>query len=172
MQQVEWKKLLIVVALLLIVGSFANRYFDQRDKREPSVMSATASTPPLQVVSSSQSSEGVTEEQLTPQFAAKLKEYGASRISAKLEALARQAGVAYLQPKIVSESTVIQAQGKNIVLIRYQINSAARAVEALGISGSNLHRVMCTRESLEDISVSVGACAQKIKEIHGVTIGG
>ena len=123
-------------------------------------------------MSSSQSSEGVTATQLTPQLAAKLEEYGASGIAAKLAALAKQTGASYSTPRITTESTVIQTRGKTLIVVRYQIGAAARAVEAIGISGPNLQRVMCTRDSLDEILLTVGPCAEKTQEVHGVVIGG
>ena len=171
MQQVDWKKFFGVVVVLLLLGNFANSYYERRDRQASTAVPIPGTTPPLRVMSSSQSSDGVTAAQLTPQLAAKLEEYGTSRIAAKLAAMATQAGASHPTPKITAESTVIQTQGKTLIVIRYQINAAARAVEAIGISGQNLRRVMCTRDSLEEILLTIGPCAEKILEVHGVAIG-
>jgi hypothetical protein len=125
----------------------------------------------LQVVVTRQLSEGLSERDFTPELAQAIKEHAISRITTKLQALARESGASSTRPNIQSESTVIEAQGKKLVVIRYQINSVSRGLEILGISGTTLNRVLCARDSLEEILITSGPCATKIKEIHGVTIG-
>lgn len=126
----------------------------------------------LLVLSSTQSADGVAESDLTPQLASAWEKHGAGRIAAKLEAMAKQAGVSLPPPQIKSESTVVEAQGKRLAIIRYEINATARAIEVIGISGPNLDRVMCTRETLDEIFLTIGPCAQKVKTVHGFSIGG
>lgn len=172
MQQIEWKKFFVAFAVLVLVGNFANSYYERRDRQASLIPLAAPATPEVRVTSSSQSSDGVTAAQLTPELASRLEQYGANTISAKLVAMAKQTGAPSITPKVATESTVIQTQGKTLVVIRYQINGVTRAVETIGIAGSDLQRVMCTRDSLDGIPLTVGPCAKKIQEVHGVAVGG
>lgn len=171
MQGVDWKKFILVVAALWLMGTITNNYYASRDRiaAQPHPI-AQIVAPELRVISSSQSADGVTEKDLTPQLADAMGKYGVERLTAKMGAMAKQAGVT-ATPKISSEPTVIQTQGKKLVVIRYLFNDSARGIEIIGISGLNLDRVMCTRESLDEILIASGACAQKIQEIYGVKIG-
>ncbi len=90
---------------------------------------------------------------------------------AKLGAIAKDAGVPSPEARIQSESTVVETQGKKLVIVRYEINSTSRGVEILSITGPTLNRVMCARDSLEEILLVSGPCATKIQEVHGVRIG-
>lgn len=173
MQGVDWKKFLFVVVAFLLIGNLLANYFRQRDREASSP--ASASTPvstQLRVLSSTQSADGVSESDLTPQLASALEKHGAGRIAAKLEALAKQAGAPAIPPQIQSESVIVQTQKKKLAIIRYEINRTARAVEVIGISGADLNRVMCTRDTFEEILLTTGPCAEKIREVHGVRIGG
>lgn len=171
MQGVDWKWFLLVAAAVLLIGNLSATYFEQRDRgATPPATAATKSSAEMQVLSSTQSSDGATEADLTPQFANALEKHGVSRIASTLEATAKQAGVSMPPAQIHSESTVVQSQGKKLVIVRYEIGSTARAVEVIGISGANAYRVMCTREALDAIPLTTGPCAQKVKEVHGVSI--
>lgn len=171
MQGVDWKKFFLVAVAILLIGNLSSNFLKRRDH---SAMPPATSTKPsleLRVLSSTQTADGATEADLTPQFASALEKHGVSRIAATLEATAKQAGTSLPPTQIHSESTVVQTQGKKLIIIRYEINSTARAIEVVGISGPNADRVMCTREALDEILLNTGPCAQKVKEVHGVSIG-
>lgn len=172
MHGIAWKKFLLAAAAFILIGNLLANYFQQRDRKHTRTTALTGSSPELRVVSSTQSADGVTNADLTPQLVSALEMHGAGRIAAKLEAMAQQTGTPAPPPQIKSESVVIESQGKRLAVIRYEINATSRAVEVLGISGPNLDRVMCARESLEEILLTTGECAQKVKAVHGVTIGG
>lgn len=168
MQNVDWKKFLFVAAVLLVGANLAGTFLGSR---APSTQ-APAAPPELRVLVSSQPSEGVTETDLSPQLAQAFENYAVSRIRSKLVAMAKEAGAASPQPSIRSESVVLQTQGKKLVVARYEINNTSRAVEVWGISGATIQRVMCTRDSLDEILLTSGPCGAKIQEVHGVRIGG
>lgn len=171
MQTVDWKKF-VLAGLALTVGlSLLGRFMGQTENASQ-VQQVHVAPSVVRVVASSQSSDGVTEANLTPDFAKALETHAVSRISAKLGAAAKDAGVASSEARIQSESTVVETQGKKLVIIKYKINSTSRGVEILGISGPTLNRVMCARDSLEEILLVSGPCATKIQEVHGIRIGG
>ncbi len=173
MQGVDWKRFFAVVVALLLLGNLANNYYERRDRLASEPPSTVRSAiPELRVMSSSQSADGVSDADITPQFADALGKYGEGRLAMKFEAMDKQAGISAPSPQIRSESTVVKAQGKSLAIIRYEINGAGRAVDIVGISGKNLDRVMCTRGNLDEILIATGPCAQKIQEVHGVKIGG
>ena len=171
MQYIDWKRIGLVVFVLVVLGNLANNYYDRRDRLAVEhARSIQNSLPELRVLSSSQSSDGVSEGDLTPQLADQMAKYGASRLASKFEEIYRQSGTLSSAPKILSDATVVKVQEKTLIIVRYDINASAKAVEIFGVSGLNLDRVMCTRESLDDILITSGPCAQKILEIHGVTL--
>jgi len=166
MNQVDWKKFALIAIVALVGAKLVGTYMG----RAATVQSPSAPTPLLHVTASTQTADGVTDSDLSPQVAQALERYGVSRISANLEAMAKQSGVQSPMP-VSSGSVVIDTQGKHLVVIRYEIGSSARAVEIVGIAGPDLKRVMCTRDTLEEILLTSGPCADKIREVHGVKIG-
>jgi hypothetical protein len=173
MQDIGWKKFLLVAVAVTVGANLAGKFLGRiASDRESQRAAGPITIPQLQVVSSSQSADGVTEQDLSPQLAEGIARHGVSRITAKLEAMAKQSGLELPTPRIHSESTVIQTKGRKLAIIRYEINAATRAVEIIGISGSLLNRVMCTRDSLDEILITSGPCADKIHEVFGVKIGG
>ena len=173
MHQVDWKKFILVAIMVLVAANLAGSFLGRavNTAQAPSTP-ASVGSPELRVAAASQTSDGVTDADLSPQLAQALEKYGVGRISAKLEAMATQAGVQSSQPNIRSESTVINTEGKHLVIIRYEIDSRSKLVEIMGIAGPNTHRVMCARDNLEEILLTSGPCAEKIREVHGVKIGG
>ena len=173
MQEIDWKKFLLIAVAVIIGANLAGNFFGRIvSDSGPQRAAGPVAVPQLQVVSSSQSADGVTEQDFSPQLAEAIARHGVSRITAELEAMAKQSGLKLPTPRIHSESTVIQTKGRKLAIIRYEINAATRAVEIIGISGSLLHRVMCTRDSLDEILITSGPCAEKIHEVYGVRIGG
>lgn len=171
MQTVDWKKF-VLAALALTVGLSLLGRFMAETENAGQVQQAQVAPQVVRVVASSQPSEGATDANLTPDFARALEKHAVARIGSKLEAAAKHAGNASPEANIQSESTVVETQGKKLVVIRYEIDSTSRGVEILGISGPTLNRVMCARDSLEEILLVSGPCATKIQEVHGVRIGG
>lgn len=170
MQGVDWKPAVLVTAGLLIVGNSLSSYYSSRDAA-PRPRTLARPTAELQVISSSQSADGATEADFNATTAANLERYAAGRIAAKLDALAKQAGLSLPSPQIRTESTVVKVLDRRLIVIRYEINSSSRGVEVLGITGANLNRVVCARETLDEILISAGPCADKIREVHGVDFG-
>lgn len=168
----DWKRVALVAFALIVFGNLANRYFEQRDGSSQVLPPpALQAVPELRVLSTSQSSEGVKESDFSPQLADKMAEYGAGRISAKIEAIYKQQGGAVKAPKIDSTATVVKSQERTLIVVRYEIEAKARSVEVIGVSGGDLHRVTCTRDSLEEILITSGPCAQKIVEVFNVKVG-
>lgn len=172
MQGVEWKRFALAAIAIIVIGNLANKYFDRRDQlatEQPQSIQAT--NPELRILASSQSADGVEDTDFTPQLADEMAKYGVGRLTSKMEAIHNKAGGKFPPPQIWANATVVNANGKTLVIVRYEINAAAKAVEVLGVSGPNLDRVMCTRESMEEILITSGPCAQKLLEIHGVRLG-
>ena len=172
MQGLDWKKFAFAAFAVVLLGNLANNYYDRRDRlaSEQSNLAKPAASA-LQVLASSQSSDGAKESDFSPRLADEMAKYGVGRLTAKLEAIYIQNGVSLPRPQITGDAIVVKTQGRSFVIVRYEINAAARALEVFGISGANLNRVMCSRESIEEILITSGPCAQKILEIHGVKFG-
>ena len=172
MQNTDWKRFFLVAALILITANLAGTFLGRAvNQREAQGAAEAPIRPELRVMTSSQSSDGARQEDFTPQLAEVMEKYTVGRLTAKLEAKAKEAGMKLPPPIIRSESTVFETQGKRLVIVRLEINSTARAVEVLGIDGPTLNRVMCVRESLDEILIASGPCGEKIREVHGVKIG-
>lgn len=173
MQNVNWKKFAVTAVVVLVVANLAGNFLGRTVSEREAASSTTATvSPPLRVVASSQSSDGAKPEDISPQLAEALANHVSERLKTKLEAQAKQAGQRFSPPTIRSESTVVDVQGKKLIVNRYEINSASRIVEILSITGPTLHRVMCTRDSLDEILVASGPCGEKVLEVHGVKLGG
>jgi hypothetical protein len=173
MQNVDWKKFVLAAVVVLVTANLAGTFLGRSaNQREAASSTAPSAPPPLRVVASSQSSDGARPEDISPQLAEALAKHVSERLKVKLEAQAKQAGQPFSPPTIRSESTVIDAQGKKLIVNRYEINAASRMVEIIGIAGPTLHRVVCTRDSPDQILVASGPCGEKIREVHGVKLGG
>ena len=171
-QNVDWKKFALTAVVLTLGASLLGRFIGQEPPHQGQQAQVQPARLQVRVVASSQSSEGATEANLTPEFAQALEKHAVAQIGVKLQAVAKEAGIASPEARIQSNSTIVETQGKKLVVIRYEINSSSRGVEVLGIAGPTLNSVMCVRDSLEEILLTSGPCAAKIQEVHDVHIGG
>jgi hypothetical protein len=175
MQKVKWSGFIAtasILMLLFVMGRQAGSWADDPDSDGRQVSSSPRAVQPLKVFVSSSSAEGVGEAQLTPAVAAALERHVVGGVSEKLRGLARQRGVVGYEPTISSSSVLIETQGRKLVVIKMEIDANSRTVVVAGIDGDTLHRVFCARDSLDEIFLTNGACAEKIQAIHGVRLSG
>lgn len=162
--KINWKPFFLVSLLLIIVGS----WYGSRDRE---VLVSPLKDAELRVFVISEPSNGITEADLTPQFAKAMATHLVQKITAQMETAIKQAAIAAPSPKIRADAAVIKTQGKSLVVIELVNNEQSRAVEIIGISDKTMSRVQCGRKNLDEISLAAGPCAQKILEIHGVNFG-
>lgn len=176
MGKVDWRGFIAVAIALVVLGNYLADRNGPTSRVTPVLdepaggQTGAPSTAPLQVLASAQSSDGATDADLSPALADKIGLHGASRMQTHIDSRAAQPGVKQPAARVTSSATVIDVSGKKLIVIRYDFNGPSKAVEILSIKGSELHRVMCMRDSLEPIALTNGPCADKILAVHGVAL--
>ena len=169
MQNIEWKKMLLVVFVLIVGTAIVDYLVLKKGAGRPGSLEPS-NKQELRTIVTSQSADGVTDDQLTQEVAVAWERYAADRIASKTTAIAKERDIKGSIPSIKSESVVIQTKNRRLIVVRMLINETARSVEILGIQGETLLRVMCVRESLDEILLTTGSCADQIHETFGVRL--
>lgn len=134
----------------------------ERAKGDPSPPVATAAG--LQVMTSEQDAEGVTEADLTPAYAQSFAAYTAAR-SAEL---AKQHASEPL-PALTSAGTIITIDGKRLALARTMAEGQVIALTILGIQGTSAIRVACVAMDDTPVQLTSPQCRQAIEQAYGVS---
>ena len=137
----------------------------------PSAPNSVSATGEIYTAATRQSAEGVTEGQMDSAFIERLGEWIAERnYSNAVASQAKESGVIIERP--TPESVVVEAGGRRFGIIRLRSQGFAPAVTIVGIDGQEMIRVTCVSRIVQDVAVSRGPCADKIKEAFGVSISG
>lgn len=175
MKRISWKFVLALLIGIPIVNIFAEQigrgaaaWFNEREARAKKTSSPA---PAIQTLVSSQDAEGVTQQQMDLDFLRNLEVYTVQRATAKTNEKLAAAGHPDMKVRFTSEATYVESGPIKLALIRLSA-TGARSIFIAGIVGRELKRVLCWRESEESIPVASGPCADKIREVFGVSFGG
>lgn len=171
----SWKTVLLLLLAIPIVSLVA-RYAggsaaEAINAREAEAARLARSSAVIRTVSSSQDAEGVTQDQMSIDFLHNFESYAVERIKVKAEDYLASIGRPNDQVNLSSEATYVLSGAVKLAVIRIS-DAGSRQVLIAGIVGKELRRVICVRDSVEDIPLSYGPCAEKVKEVFGVGIGG
>lgn len=175
MKNLRWKVVVLLLLAIPIVnfvgGRIGQRAAEVVNAREAAVVRSAPAHASIRTVSSSQDAEGVTQEQMSIEFLRNFENYTVERAKVKAKEYLASIGRPNDQVSLSSEATYVQSGAVKLAVLRIS-DPASRQVLIAGIVGRELRRVVCVRESVADIPISYGACAEKVKEVFGVTIGG
>jgi hypothetical protein len=127
---------------------------------------------PVVAATTAQTSEGLTEADLSQAVLEKLENW-------MVETMLKKGMNAYsemgynpqdFKPKISADSVYMVVRGRKLAVIRINMDNAARSVTIMGIKGSELLRVSCIRSSNRDIPVWSGECGNEVQKTFGVSI--
>lgn len=122
-------------------------------------------------LSSIQSSDGMTQEDMTPEFLGWLEQNTKERIRHHASAYLKSIGSKNINIEIRASSVYVVADSHKLAVTR--INAAGGSqVHIFGINGKEAIRVACVHGLPDPIPISYGKCAEKIYESFGVKING
>ncbi|MDO8282471.1 MAG: hypothetical protein Q7U10_07595 [Thermodesulfovibrionia bacterium] len=127
---------------------------------------------PVVAITTTQSSEGITEADLDQAVLANLETWVMDTILKKGKDSYADMGYdpENFKPQISASSAYVTTGDKKLAIIKVDIDNSVRSVTIIGLEGSELHRVSCIREGSRDIPVWSGECGTEIKKTHGVSI--
>ena len=121
------------------------------------------------VSSSSQDSEGITQDNLNMVFLNNFEAYQVERIKENAKKnLKPKIGK---MPEIKSNSNYFEKDGKKLAIIRIETfleNKRGYIVVVLGIKRNELKRVMCIHDN--EISITTGKCSEQIEKTFGIKL--
>lgn len=165
----------IVTILMLLFGTVAQLYVRGSAARPTAqqVAPSNVQRPGVDVVTAvaTQSSEGVTEADLDQQGLMRLQDWVVNMTVEKTALVSGDSEfdtVAFTQ-SLSPQSVYITVAGKKFAVTKMS-PPGARLVSIIGISGDELIRVVCVRDSPEEIVVLSGACGQEISRSFQLTL--
>lgn len=173
-------KINLKFVLLFVAAFFAVKYIggylgrtaaDGINAKEAESAHPIPTSQEIQIIVSSQDSEGITQVQMDIDFLKNLEAYARERIKAKAREYLASIGQADTPVEMTSEATYVQTGPVKLAVIRLR-GAGSRHILIAGIVGKEFKRVLCQRESEEPIPVTYGVCGDKIAETYGVRIGG
>lgn len=173
-KQVNWKIVLILLIGIPIVnfvaGQLGKTAAEKVNQNEATARRPAPHAAEIHTLASSQDAEGVTQEKMDLDLLKYLETYTVERATTKANEKLRAAGYTDISIHYTSEATYVESGHMKLAFIRMSAEGA-RSIFIFGIVGQELKRVLCYRESEEAIPVASGACADKIKEVFGVSLG-
>ncbi len=154
-----------IVNILLAVGS-ANIgvHRSQAETADPS------NAAHVRVLVSSQSSDGVTQADMSQPFLENIETDTVERIRKKTEEYLASTGNVGIKVNLRSQANYIESNGVKLAVIRMATQSEFNQVMILGIVGNELKRVLCTIEIDQSVAVSYGECGSAINKTFGVNL--
>lgn len=171
MKGTTWKMVLTLLIGIPILNFVAGQLGKSAAEHEAATRQAAPSASTIRTLVSSQDAEGLTQAQLDLNFLKNLEAHTVERATIKAKEHLAAAGYPNSSVQYISEATYIESSTMKLALIRMSAQGI-RQIFIAGIVGPELKRVLCQRESEEAIPVTSGVCADKIKEVFGVSLGG
>lgn len=156
---------LLVIAMALFLpwyGRFLGERASARDQMAPLPVANTAA---LEVITSEQDADGLTEADLTPQYAQSFAAYAAAR-SAEL---AKQ-HTSEPMPPITGVGTIITIDGKRLAVARTMAEGQVMSLTVLGIQGTSAVRVACVAMDETPPQLTSPQCRRAIEQAFGVSV--
>jgi hypothetical protein len=159
-----------LIALLFITPFYFKDFGKNRPTMSPSKGARPVPTIPIInnpiVVSTRQSAGGAKDSDFNQESLAQMEQWAVGTIikRAKKSFLEFGQDPQDFKPKVTSNSTCVNMEGKRFVVIRVTMNDNIQAVMIIGIIGTELRRVTCIQERSDGIPLFQGEFGRKIKE--------
>lgn len=115
--------------------------------------------------------EGVTQKDFSLDFLRAIENQTVALMKLRVEENLKSKGFLNTKIEIVPSSTYLEVGGRKLAIVKLRHPSyATNQVFVFGIVGRELRKVMCTRQSTEQISLSYGSCSKKIEEAYGIKL--
>lgn len=157
------------IAKELLKNSLFNNGHTQQIKNSQNINNKTQD---LKIASSSEPSNGVTQNDMDIKFLKNAEKYFIDRIEniAKKTATEQFGEPSNIDASMNHESLYVESNGIKFAVIRFSYPEQSNGVIVLAIQGEELKRVACAGMTSEKISITSGPCADKIKETFGTAI--
>jgi hypothetical protein len=172
MKQKYWVYFVAAVLFVLLMGQLGCDIGNQSSPgaSTPSPSSRSAMNSDIRVFTSSQDSEGITQAQWDQTFLRNLESHTRERIAQKAKEYLAASGQPNASVSLESQAVYVESGNSKLAVIRIQGNDGSNQALIHGIVGNQLKRVVCVRNSSEQIPVSYGPCGEKVKEVFGVNL--
>lgn len=176
MNQWNWRHIIFLLLAIPIVNYFAG-YLGKSAGQQINERQTYSDTPPsinqeIRVVASSQDADGAKQQDFDLNFLKNLEAYTVERVKVKAKEYFASKGYPNKETHVTSEANYVESGPMKLAVIRLRASEGSNSVFIAGIIGNEFKRVACVRNSTESIPISYGVCAEKIKEVFGVKIGG
>ena len=157
--------IIAIVLVILIVGytSWTSQNIYKNDL--PNEQLVPSSGTEIHAVVSTQSSQGVTEQDFSIEFLQALEKWLVEGIEKKLAAAIDSGKTSAYITDVGSVYTDMKGKKLAVIRIRSDIDAT---VSVIGIRGDELIRVTCVRRTTEQIPITSGACYLEISEAFSV----
>lgn len=182
MKQWNWKHIILFLLAIPVVnqgaGYLGKRAAQHVNKREAASALQPSTNQEIRVTVSSQDSEGVTQQNFDLNFLKNLETYTVEGVKVKTKEYLVSQGYPNADVNnvnLTSEATYVESGPMKLAVIRLRASKGSEGsnqVLIVGTIGNELKQIVCVRNSTETIPISCGVCAEKIKEVFGVKIGG
>lgn len=172
----------IVVIGLLINGVSLREHFAPRNgasaKATHSALPATTSKnivfpdigSEIFVVVTREPANGITEKHLAiPDFVKMMEDELVSKTKERIASAHKAGGFGPPKGTFDSESWSATAKGRNFAIVRMDSYKALRTTIIAGVEGDVFIKISCGKKGTELVPHSYGPCADKVKEIFGVS---
>ena len=115
--------------------------------------------------------DGVTQNDFSLDFLRAIENQTVALFKARLAANLKDKGFPNAKIELVPSSTYLEVSGRKLAIVRLRNPSyPTNQVFVYGIVGRELRKVVCTRQSAEQIPLSYGSCSKKIEEAYGIKL--
>lgn len=161
----------IMISALFIYGGYNSIQLSQHRQSDPT-KEKTNHIKPVVVATTSQDSEGFSENSLDNEALAKLEAWMVNLVMRKGKAQYESLGLPSdgYSPQINHQATYVAVQGKKLAVVKISIENSARSVAIIGFKGSELIRINCLRASNHEIPVFSGACGEEVSKVFNVRV--
>jgi hypothetical protein len=127
--------------------------------------------PEIAVVASSEDAEGVTQKDFDLPVLRMLESQTLEQLKSKMRRYLESQGQLAAIPALKSEAHYVEIGKQKLAVIRIRGGSSVNTIFVIGIRGTELRRVACTRTAKieESIPIFHGLCGEKVKETFGVS---
>jgi hypothetical protein len=170
------RTLLIVAALAIIIVPLARfvgrQAAEAENTRESRGAPVNLHSDNVRTMVSSQTSDGLTPDDMTQDWLNQIAEYSRQRVVANATRSWDESAVPEADREVTAEPVFVEVSGKKLGVVRFRMaGGMASTAMIIGLQGASLVRVICADESLGDVVVTAGPCAQAVNDAFDVDFG-
>lgn len=123
----------------------------------------------ITVFTSSQTADGMTQDDLNMEMLATIELMTKNKLTEKMVAFMIDDGIKQPKFEVNASSVYVTVQGLKLAVVKLKIENTNQ-VFIYGIKGDELLRVGCISQTKKTIPISYGKCGEAIKKVYGVDV--